>query len=222
MAQHQSKPGKVSPAEYLERERRAQFKSEYDDGVIIPLNRGQKTLADGTVVAMAGASKEHVTVGVNLISELHQQLKGTPCRVYDSDMRTRVIHSNANAYRYPDLSVACDPEWEFDVFDVLLNPIVLVEIESSSTLSNDRGRKWNQYRALPSLQDYILISPTNVMVEQRHRADDGEHWWIRVLESLEDELVLDSINCRVSLADIYDGIELETDEESAPENGVVE
>ena len=212
MAQSQNKSEKVSVAEYLERERRAKFKSEYDDGVIIPLNRGEKTLADGTVVAMAGANKEHVTVNVNLAGELYQQLKGTPCRVYDSDMRTRVIHNNANAYRYPDLSVACDPEFEKDVLDVLLNPTVLVEIASSSTEIIDRSRKWNQYRMLPSLQDYVLISPTRVMVEQRHRADDGEHWWIRVLESLEDELVLDSINCRVRLADIYSGIQLETDE----------
>ena len=211
MAQNQNKPKKISPAEYLERERRAQFKSEYDDGVIIPLNRGEKKLADGTVVAMAGANKEHVTVNVNLTIELGLQLKGSPCRVYDSDMRTRVIHNNANAYRYPDLSVACDPEFEFDVLDVLLNPTVLVEIASSSTEVIDRSRKWNQYRTLPSLQDYVLISPTHVMVEQRHRADDGEHWWIRVLESLEDELVLDSINCRVRLADIYAGIELENE-----------
>ncbi len=213
MAQNQGKPAKakVSPEEYLERERRAQFKSEFDDGVIIPLHRETKTLADGTVVAMAGATKEHITVNVNLIGEIGAQLKGSAYRVYNSDMRTRV--PNTNAYRYPDLSVACEPEFENDVLDVLLNPIVLVEIASPSTEAIDRSRKWNQYRVLPSLQDYILISPTRVEVEQRHRADDGEHWWIRVLESLEDELILDSINCRVRLADIYDGIELETDDE---------
>ena len=215
MAQSQPSSEKVSPAEYLERERRAQFKSEYDNGVIIPLNRGEKTLADGTIVAMAGATKEHITVNVNLTIELGSQLKGSSCRVYDSDMRTRI--PNTSAYRYPDLSVACDPEFENDVLDVLTNPVVLVEIASPSTEAIDRSRKWNQYRTLPSLQDYVLISPTNVLVEQRHRADDGEHWWIRVLESLEDELVLDSIGCRVLLSDIYSGIELESDPmESAP------
>ena len=212
MAQNQQKTArvKVSPAEYLERERRAKFKSEYDNGVIIPLHRGTKMLADGTVVAMAGANKEHITVNVNLTIELGSQLKGSSCRVYDSDMRTRV--PNTSTYRYPDLSVACDAEFESDVLDVLLNPVVLFEIASPSTEALDRSRKWNQYRTMPSLQDYVLISPTQVMVEQRHRADDGEHWWIRVLESLEDELVLDSVGCRVRLADIYDGIPLETDE----------
>ncbi len=213
MAQNQSKPAKVkvSPAEYLERERKAKFKSEYDNGVIIPLNRGEKTLADGTIVAMAGATKEHVTVNVNLSGELYSQLKGSSCRVYDSDMRTRI--PNTSNYRYPDLSVACDAQFDNDVLDVLTNPVVLIEIASPSTEALDRSRKWNQYRTMPSLQDYVLISPTNVLVEQRHRADDGEHWWIRVLESLEDELVLDSINCRVTLADIYDGIDLENDDE---------
>ena len=193
MAQSQFKPAKISASEYLARERRAEFKHEYDDGLIVPRDR---------------ATKEHVTINVNLVGEIGTQLKGTPCRVYDSDMRTRV--DNSNAYRYPDLSVACDAEFETDVLDNLLNPIVLVEIASPSTQALDLSRKWNQYRGLASLQDYILISPTNVIVEQRHRADDGEHWWIRVLESLEDELILDSINCRVRLSDIYDGIELES------------
>ena len=218
MAQNQEehKAGWVSPAEYLERERKAQFKSEYHNGVIIPLNRGQKTLADGTIVAMAGATKEHVTVNVNLTIELGSQLKGSSCRVYDSDMRTRI--PNTTSYRYPDLSVACDAEFETDVLDVLLNPVVLFEIASVSTGDLDRSIKWNQYRTMPSLQDYVLISPTRVAVEQRHRADDGEHWWIRVLELLDDELVLDSIGCRVKLSDIYSGIELETDELSAEAN----
>ena len=128
-------------------------------------------------------------------------------------MRTRI--PNTSNYRYPDLSVACDPEFEDDVLDVLTNPIVLVEIASPSTEALNRSRKWNQYRTLPSLQDYILISPARVLVEQRHRADDGEHWWIHVLESLEDELVLESINCRVQLSDLYAGIELENEDEFA-------
>ncbi len=218
MAQNQGKPAKVrvSPEEYLERERKAKFKSELVDGVIVPLHRGAKTLANGTIVAMAGASKEHVTVNVNLTGELYAQLKGSSCRVYDSDMRTRV--PGTNNYRYPDLSVACDARFDNDVLDVLLNPVVLVEIASPSTEQIDRSRKWNQTRAIPSLQDYVMISPDSVFVEQRHRADDGEHWWIRVLESLDDELVLDSINCRVQLTDIYAGIALESDDDDNDES----
>ena len=210
MTQNQPSSEKVSPAKYLERERRAQFKSEYDNGVITPWNGAEKKRADGSIVARAGASKEHITVNVNLTIELGTQLKGSPCRVYDSDMRTRI--PGTDAYRYPDLSIACDPQFEDDILDVLLNPVVLVEIASSSTERIDCSRKWNQYRTLPSLQDYVLISPTHVMVEQRQRADDGQHWWIRVLESLENELVLASINCRVKLSDIYAGIQLESDE----------
>ena len=195
MAQNQRELEKISPEEYLQRERKAQFKSEYDNGVII---------------SRAYSTKEHVTIGVNLVGEIGLQLKGSLCRVFSAQMRIKVPVSNA--YRYPDLSVACDAQFETDVLDVLLNPVVLVEIASTSTERIGRSRKWNQYRTLPSLQDYILILPTRVEVEQRHRADDGQHWWIRVLESLEDELVLDSINCRVRLSDIYAGITLETDE----------
>ena len=197
MARNQSKPAKirVSPEEYLERERKVGWRSEFDDGLITPREC---------------ATKEHVTLNVNLVGEIGRQLKGSCCRAFSAQMRVKALQ--ANAYRYPDLSVACEPQFENDVLDVLTNPVVLVEIASPSTEALDRSRKWNQYRTLPSLQDYVLISPTQVMVEQRHRADDGEHWWIRVLELLEDELVLDSINCRVRLADIYSGIELESDE----------
>lgn len=203
MAQNQSKPAevKVSPAEYLERELLEDWRHEYDDGLIF---------------AREEATKEHVTLNTNLIGEIGRQLKGSSCRAFSAQMRVKVLQ--ANAYRYPDLSVACDPQFENDVLDVLINPTVLVEIASPSTMMNDRKRKWNQYRTIPSLQDYVMISPTDVFVEQRHRADDGEHWWIRVLESLEDELVLDSIGCCVTLADIYAGIELESDEPFVEEN----
>ena len=197
MAQSQLKPSVISPSEYLARERRAEFKHEYDDGVI---------------TAMAGASKEHVSINVNLTVELGQQLKGSPCRIYSSDMRAKV--PNSNSYRYPDLAIACDPQFEDEVFDTLTNPVVLVEIASPSTQALDRSTKWNQYRTLPTLQDYVLISPSRVEVEHRHRAPDGENWFVRVLESLEDALVLDAVSCRVVLADIYANIERESDDET--------
>ena len=120
--------------------------------------------------------------------------------------------STSTVYRYPDLAIACDPQFEDDVFDTLTNSVVLVEILSPSTQALDRSRKWNQYRTLPTLQDYVLIAPTRVEVEHRHRAPDGENWFIRVWELLEDELVLDSVGCRVALADIYANIELEDEE----------
>ena len=197
MAQSQPNP-RVSPSQYLARERRAHIKHEYQDGL---------------VTAMAGATKEHVSINVNLTIELGTQLKGSPCQVFSSDMRARVPGSNS--YRYPDLAVACDPLFEDDVFDTLTNPVVLVEIASPATQALDRSTKWNQYRTLPTLRDYVLIAPTRVEVEHRHRAPDGENWFVRVLESLQDELVLDSVNCRVALADIYANIRLESENADA-------
>ena len=72
---------------------------------------------------MAGASKEHVSINMNLGSELHQQLKGSTCRVFSSDMRARAS-SSSTSYRYPDLAIACDPQFEDNVFDTLTNPVV--------------------------------------------------------------------------------------------------
>lgn len=136
MAQNQSEPEKVSPAEYLERERKTDWRHEFDNGLVL---------------AREASTKEHVTLNMNLVGEIGRQLKGSLCHVFSAQMRLKMLE--AKVYRYPDLSVACEPQFETDVLDVLLNPVVLVEIASTSTERVDRSRKWNQYRTLPSLQD---------------------------------------------------------------------
>src|SRR6516165_948756 len=108
---------KLTPAEYLARERKAEFKSEF---------------YRGEMFAMAGASEEHCLVKDNLAGEARHQLKGGPCRVVTSDLRVKV--DATGLYTYPDVVIYCDwPRFEDDVFDTLLNPRVIVEVLSDST-----------------------------------------------------------------------------------------
>ena len=138
-----------TPEEYIVRERKAQFKSEY---------------LSGRIVAMSGASRAHNLITRNISGELYVQLKGRTCESYTNDMRVRI--PSPMSYTYPDVVVVCDePRFEDDVFDTLLNPTVLVEVLSPSTEAYDRDRKFSRYRQIASLQEYILVSQDKFCVE---------------------------------------------------------
>jgi Uma2 family endonuclease len=183
-------PRRYSPQEYLALERAAEFKSEYHDGLIY---------------AMSGASREHNLVSINLGRELSSQLKGRPCETYASEMR--VFIPSTRRYYYPDISVACDePSFQDGQFDTLLNPTVVIEILSGSTESFDRGRKFENYREIASLREYVLVSQDRVLVERYTRTEAG--WVLSDANRLDDLLRLDSIGCTIPLREIYDRVKV--------------
>jgi len=176
----------LTPQEYLARERRAETKSEY---------------LRGEVFAMSGASREHNLIASNVAAELRQQLRDRDCEVYPSDMRVKV--SPTGLYTYPDVTVVCgEPEFEDAAVDTLLNPKVVVEVISPSTADYDRGGKFTHYRRLASLREYVLISQDRPLVE--HYVRQGpDQWLLTENRSLDETLVLPSIECRLPLAEIY-------------------
>lgn len=182
---------RLTPQEYLERERKAETKSEYDGGY---------------VTAMAGASKEHNRVTVNIAGELYAQLKGKPCQPFVNDLRVRV--PECDRYYYPDVVVVCDePQFEDVELDTLLNPTVIVEVLSASTEARDRGQKLQCYRTLDSLNIYVLVAQDRPFVEIYRRQEQG--WLYSTVEGLESVVSLDAIGCKLRLADIYDRIEFQ-------------
>ncbi len=180
---------RLTPEEYLTRERKAISKSEY---------------VLGKIVAMAGASYQHTLITMNISGELYIQLKGEKCTVHTSDMRVK--SASTSSYFYPDVVVVCgEPRFEDDTFDTLLNPIVLIEVLSPSTEEYDRIDKFSHYRQLASLRDYILVSQDEVHVEHYERQETL--WKPIAYRSLEDMLLLTSIACKLSLRDIYRRVE---------------
>jgi Uma2 family endonuclease len=132
----------MSPDEYLAFEREAECKHEY---------------WHGEVFAMAGASREHNLLVSNLVHLLVGALQDRPCEVYPSDMR--VSAASAKVFTYPDVSVVCSgPNFADDAQDTLLNPVVIIEVLSDSTEAYDRGKKFEYYRTIPSLQHYLLVA----------------------------------------------------------------
>ena len=179
----------LTPEEYLAWERKSDTKHEY---------------LRGELIAMSGASYQHTIITMNISGELYIQLKGTACTVHTNDMRVRT--SPETSYFYPDVVVVCDkPRFEDNTFDTLLNPIVLVEVLSPSTQVYDRGEKFKHYQQLTSLREYILVSQDEVGVERYRR--QGTEWQPTEFRSLEDVLSLTSIDCELSLDDIYRRVE---------------
>ena len=129
----------ITPEEYLERERAAEFKSEYYNGEIF---------------AMSGGSRNHVLIAGNCQMALRSALKDKGCLVFQSDLRVH-IPSN-DLYTYPDVVVVCGEEQYLDnQKDTLVNPVLVVEVLSPSTESYDRGQKFEFYRSIASLQEYV-------------------------------------------------------------------
>jgi Uma2 family endonuclease len=180
----------LSPEDYLALERSAEFKSEYFDGEIF---------------AMTGASESHNLIVINTIRELSSQLKKRPCKVYANDMRVRV--SPTGLFTYPDVMVVCgQAQFDDSHLDTLLNPTLIVEVLSDSTEAYDRGRKFEHYRKLESLAEYVLITQHRPHVESYRRQPD-QRWVFAESDGLDGGLRLDAIDCELALAEIYDKVE---------------
>lgn len=179
----------LTPQAYLVWERQQKIRHEF---------------VDGETFAMAGASRKHNLINVNVLAALHAQLRGLPCELYNNDMRVK-IH-NANAYVYPDIVVACDELAFADAeVDTLLNPLLIIEILSDSTASYDRGTKFKFYRTLPSLQQYILIAQHEYCIECYTR-QANEQWLFAEYRQLEDTVILSAIDCALKLQLVYERI----------------
>jgi Uma2 family endonuclease len=177
----------LSPQEYLEIERKAEYKSEY---------------YQGGMFAMAGARLPHNRIAMHAGALLDLQLRGRPCEVFGSDMRVRV--SQTGLYTYPDVSAVCgEPQLEDDQLDTLLNPVLIIEVLSPSTEAYDRGRKFEQYRTIPSLMQYVLIASERVYVDVYTRDQDGR-WILTSAWKPEDIVQLTSVECSMQIADLYD------------------
>jgi Uma2 family endonuclease len=193
---------RLTAQQYLEIERRAEYKSEF---------------LNGEMFAMSGASRAHHLITGNVSSSLHVQLRGRPYETYASDMRVKV--SETGLYTYPDVVVVCGAaEFEDAHVDTLLNPTAIVEVLSPSTEAYDRGEKFAQFRELASLREYVLIAQDRPRVERFRRAQ-GKEWLFAAVDGLEGTVHLTSIGCDLALADVYERVQLPVPGEAEPSAG---
>jgi Uma2 family endonuclease len=177
---------RLTPAEYLRIERAAEWKSEY---------------IDGEMFAMAGASTRHNIIALNVGSELHGLLRDTPCFVVSADQR--VATDPQRHYTYPDVVVICPPtEFVDEHRDTVLNPKVIVEVLSDTTEKYDRGAKFERYRGVPTLSDYLLVAQDRVHIELYTRQDDGG-WFLREWNDPAAVIEIPSLSRSLAVAEVY-------------------
>jgi Uma2 family endonuclease len=175
----------LTEEQYLALERTAETKSEFHDG---------------RMFAMAGGSPNHSLLANNIGAILRGQVP-TGCRTFNSDLRVKVAPTGL--YTYPDCTVICgDLQFAGDQRDVVLNPLLIVEVLSPSTEGYDRGKKFESYRTIESLKEYLLIHQDRRHVEHYSKRDDGS-WLLREYSGTEPTLAIPRLNTHILLADLY-------------------
>jgi Uma2 family endonuclease len=174
--------------EYLELENAATEKHEYYNGEIF---------------AMSGAKGQHNIVVGNLFAILWNKLKGSPCRPYNSDQR---IHIKKNTlFTYPDISVICGEPISLNNDDMnFLNPSVIVEVISPATKNYDKGEKFQLYRDIPTLREYILVSPESIHVEIFFINNHG-NWELVEYRNIDQSFRCATLQLSITLKEIYEG-----------------
>jgi Uma2 family endonuclease len=178
----------LTPEEYLERERKSEFRSEY---------RG-----NGVIVAMSGASRTHNRIAGNQFALIWTKVRGSSCDVYMNDMKVRL--PGTLRYVYPDIVVSCQEEFQDEREDILTNPTLIIEVLSDSTESYDRGEKWAGYQRIPSLREYILVTQNRAVLERFVR--QGDLWLYSRTEGLESVLTLEAVSLELRLRDVYENV----------------
>lgn len=180
----------ATAAEYLAFERNTERKHEY---------------LDGRIYAMPSVTARHCLILVNLISELGGQLHNRPELVFPSNMRLKVIKTGL--YTYPDVTVVTDDsQYEDEVTDTLLNPLILIEVLSAETEAYDRGKKFHHYRTIESLTEYLLVAQDTYHLEHYVRQANGK-WLFSEAKCLSDIVHLPTIKCDLQLAEVYHKVE---------------
>lgn len=184
---------KMTREEYLEFERGSGLRHEF---------------VNGEAVEMVGASIAHGLIKGNLFTWLNLHVIQAELASQVQTETLRVYIPASEAYRYPDIVISSgEPELQDAGNDTLLNPAAIIEVLSPSTEASDRGRKFEEYRSIPTLAEYILVAEDRMHVERYTRADDGS--WILTEYSSEDaELPIASIDATIALSKIYHRVKL--------------
>jgi Uma2 family endonuclease len=189
----------MSPEEYLEFEHHSDIKHEY---------------IDGEIYAMAGTTKAHNTISLNLAILFREKLRNSNCQTFMADIKVNV--SNQKRFFYPDIVVTCDDNDDVNAYDIKF-PKVIVEVLSESTETFDRGKKFQYYRTILSLQEYILVSSQEYLIECFRRTKN-DLWTLQTYEGLNAILRIENLAIDAPLSEIYATLTFDPVSDIQPEN----
>ena len=177
--------------EYLKTERSSATRNEY---------------RAGRILATAGSNRAHSLIASNLTIAIGNRVHGQKNEIYAGNMRVQI---SANRFAYPDVVIVSGkPNFYDEQLDVLLNPAVVVEIFSTKTNTQDKTEKLESYLAMESIREYLLVKEDEMRVE--HYAKQNMKQWIyRIYNDREEIISMESINCKISLTEIYSQVSAE-------------
>jgi Uma2 family endonuclease len=176
----------VTEEDYLEMEAASSIRHDY---------------VEGYIYAMAGGTKSHNKIAINIGAALHQQVKGTACDVFLSDVKLKI--ADRHCYYYPDIMLGCSRD-ETDELS-LSKPCLLIEVLSKSTETTDRREKLAAYQSISSLREYCLVAQDKPCLERYHRLNENALWYLMVYEK-GDSVQFSCIDYTLSMDDIYAGV----------------
>ena len=178
-----------TPEEYLELEEAAESKSEYRDGEIVP---------------MTGGTTNHNKIALNFCVNFKMAFRGQNYEIFINDVRLWI--PRYHLYTYPDVMVIeGEPIYEGSGTTTVTNPLLIVEVLSKSTKDYDRGDKFQYYRSIPELKEYIMIDQYNFHIEQFAKNSEGK-WVLSEYETADAVLALAALEFQIQLSEIYRGV----------------
>jgi len=184
------KQHKLTVDEYFAIEEKAERKSEF---------------FNGEMFLVAGASRQHNALTRNLTAALHLRLMSSNCRVFVADQRVKI--DRTGLYTYPDLLIVCGtPEYASENPNTLTNPKVVIEVLSNSTERYDRTTKFRQYKKLNSVQEYVLVSQDEPLIERFTRQSDGT-WAQTDFVGMDVDMTFATVKASVPLSEVYFEVE---------------
>lgn len=182
-----------TPNEYLELELVSETRSEYRDGVIIPVT---------------GGTPDHNELAINLAALLKFALRGKPYRIFATDQRLWV--PNRNLYTYPDVMVVEKPlQLQAGRTDTVTNPCFIAEVLSKSTQDYDHGEKFSAYRSIDSFCEYLLIDQYRIHVEHYVKTAANQ-WLLSEYADPKVTLSLNTLEAQIEIINLYENIDIDS------------
>ncbi|HAA16331.1 MAG TPA: hypothetical protein DCE41_33360 [Cytophagales bacterium] len=161
---------------------------------------------NGVIRAMSGGNRNHARILTNTLVGMSNKLAGSDCEVYGEQLK--ILSPKEPSYLFPDVMAVCGPETlEPGRDDVLTNPTLIIEVLSPSTMHYDFVKKYDRYKQIPSLQEYVLISQDQPRIELRSSQDDWGH--IQVVKGMNASVTFASVGITLPLEEIYRQVKFE-------------
>ncbi|MBW3635714.1 MAG: Uma2 family endonuclease [Armatimonadetes bacterium] len=196
-AQRKFEAETINEAEFFQMAEKSVVRLEYIDGFV----RGIDNYADGDTRAMAGGQPRHAILSTRFATTINNRLgQDSPCEAAVADVFVKAANNNA---RYlPDVVVFCeDAEFDPQRSNVLLSPLVIIEVLSASTSRIDRTEKLDAYRSVETLRHYLLVEQNQVRIEHYRRTPDGWHYEVYLWR--REEIPFADLGIEVAVAEIY-------------------